>query len=100
LFSQAPKRGQDLRFFGDFVLEGDAELAAVAALYGLKLDGLDGQQALGRFIANEIGGEPVIGDQVEWQGLTWTVAAMEGNKVRKVGVRFPEGSRPGPGLFL
>nr|WP_298148099.1 potassium/proton antiporter [uncultured Pseudomonas sp.] len=100
LFSQAPKRGQDLRFFGDFVLEGDAALAAVAALYGLKLDGLDGQQPLGRFIAHEIGGEPVIGDQVEWQGLTWTVAAMEGHKVRKVGVKFPEGAKPGPGLFL
>ncbi|MDP3979113.1 MAG: potassium/proton antiporter [Pseudomonas sp.] len=100
LFSQAPKRGQDLRFFGDFVLEGDAELDAVAALYGLKLDGINSQQSLGRFIAHEIGGEPVIGDQVEWQGLTWTVAAMDGNKIRKVGVKFPEGSRPGPGSFL
>ncbi|WP_298186674.1 potassium/proton antiporter [uncultured Pseudomonas sp.] len=100
LFSQAPTRGQDLRFFGDFVLEGDAELAAVAALYGLKLQGAEGQLHLGRFIAHKIGGEPVIGDQVEWQGLTWTVAAMEGNKIRKVGVRFPEGTRPGPGLFL
>lgn len=100
LFSQAPKRGQDLRFFGDFVLEGDAELAAVAALYGLKLDGVDGKQPLGRFIAHEIGGEPVIGDQVEWQSLTWTVAAMEGHKIRKVGVKFPEGAKPGPGLFL
>ncbi|MGE6792463.1 potassium/proton antiporter [Pseudomonas guineae] len=100
LFSQAPTRGQDLRFFGDFVLEGDAELAAVAALYGLKLQGAEGQLHLGRFIAHKIGGEPVIGDQVEWQGLTWTVAAMEGNRIRKVGVKFPEGSRPGPGLFL
>ncbi|MDM8348403.1 potassium/proton antiporter [Pseudomonas sp. sp1636] len=100
LFSQAPKRGQDLRFFGDFVLEGDAELAAVAALYGLKLEGINGQQSLARFIAHEIGGEPVIGDQVEWQSLIWTVAAMEGNKIRKVGVKFPEGSRPGSGLFL
>ncbi|MDA7084896.1 potassium/proton antiporter [Pseudomonas sp. SA3-5] len=100
LFSQAPARGQDLRFFGDFVLEGDAELGAVAALYGLKLADINGQQALGRFIAQQIGGEPVIGDQVEWQGLLWTVAAMEGNKIRKVGVKFPEGSRPGPGLFL
>ncbi|HBX56915.1 MAG TPA: K+/H+ antiporter, partial [Pseudomonas sp.] len=71
-----------------------------AALYGLKLDGVDGQQSLARFIAHEIGGEPVIGDQVEWQSLTWTVAAMEGNKIRKVGVKFPEGARPGPGLFL
>lgn len=100
LFSQAPTRGQDLRFFGDFVLEGDAELAAIAALYGLQLEGAEGQLHLGRFIAHKIGGSPVVGDQVEWQGLTWTVAAMEGNKIRKVGVRFPEGSRPGPGLFL
>ncbi|MCY1348033.1 K(+)/H(+) antiporter NhaP2 [compost metagenome] len=100
LFSQAPNRGQDLRFFGDFVLEGDAELHAVAALYGLRLDGLDGSQPLARFISHEIGGAPVVGDQVEWNGLTWTVAAMDGNKIRKVGVRFPEGARPGPGLFL
>ncbi|CAE6948338.1 MULTISPECIES: potassium/proton antiporter [Pseudomonas] len=100
LFSQAPKRGQDLRFFGDFVLEGDAELSAVAALYGLKVSEADSNQQLGRFIAQEIGGEPVVGDQVEWQGLTWTVATMEGNKIRKVGVKFPEGSRPSPGLFL
>ncbi|PTQ71058.1 potassium/proton antiporter [Pseudomonas sp. GV071] len=100
LFSQAPKRGLDLRFFGDFVLEGDAELSAIAALYGLKVGDVDGTMPLGRFISHEIGGEPVIGDQVEWNGLTWTVAAMEGNKIRKVGVKFPEGSRPGPGLFL
>lgn len=101
LFSQAPQRGLDLRFFGDFVLEGDAQLSAVASLYGLKLENIDGTQPLGRFIAHEIGGEPIVGDQVEWNGLTWTVALMEGNKVRKVGVKFPEGhGRPGPGLFL
>lgn len=98
LFSQAPKRGQDLRFFGDFVLEADAELAAIAALYGLKLNDVEGNQSLGRFIAQAIGGEPIVGDQTEWQGLTWTVAQMEGNKIRKVGVRFPEDSRPDPGL--
>jgi len=101
LFSQAPQRGLDLRFFGDFVLEGDAQLGPVATLYGLKLGEEDGNQALGRFMAQQIGGQPVVGDQVEWNGLTWTVALMEGNKVRKVGVRFPEGQgKPGPGLFL
>nr|WP_218649711.1 potassium/proton antiporter [Pseudomonas taiwanensis] len=99
LFSQAPQRGLDLRFFGDFVLEGDAQLSAVASLYGLKLGEQDGHLPLGRFIAHEIGGEPVVGDQVEWNGLTWTVALMEGNKVRKVGVKFPEGQSR-PGLFL
>ncbi len=100
LFSQAPKRGKDLRFFGDFVLEGDAQLAAVAALYGLKLGEMDGNLSLSRFMAQEIGGAPVIGDQVQWHGLTWTVAMMEGNKIRKVGVKFPEGQTPGPTLFF
>ncbi|SDH67559.1 cell volume regulation protein A [Pseudomonas flavescens] len=98
LFSQAPQRGLDLRFFGDFVLEGDAQLGAIAALYGLSTEPLDRTQQLGRFITQQIGGGPVVGDQVEWQGLTWTVAEMDGNKIRKVGVRFPEGTRPGPGL--
>jgi cell volume regulation protein A len=100
LFSQAPQRGLDLRFFGDFVLEGDAQLGAVAALYGLKLDGLDSNMPLSQFIVQKNRGEPVVGDQIEWNGTIWTVAVMEGNKILKVGVRFPEGSRPGPGLFL
>jgi len=101
LFSQPPQRGQDLRFFGDFVLEGGAELSALAALYGLKLDDIDGSQSLGRFIAGQIGGHPVVGDQIEWNGLTWTVAATEGDRVLKVGLKFPEDdSAPGPGLFL
>lgn len=100
LFSQAPQRGLDLRFFGDFVLEGDAELGAVAALYGLKLEGEDPQTSLGRFINSRVGGAPVVGDQVEWNSTLWTVAAMDANRIAKVGVRFPEGSKPGPGLFL
>ncbi|WP_212625962.1 potassium/proton antiporter [Pseudomonas sp. PP3] len=100
LFSQAPQRGLDLRFFGDFVLEGDAQLAAVAALYGLKVEGIDPEMSLARFIAQKVGGAPVVGDQVEWNNTIWTVAVMDGNKIGKVGVRFPEGSRPGPGLFL
>ncbi len=100
LFSQAPQRGLDLRFFGDFVLEGDAELGAVAALYGLKLDGLDAKMPLAQFIRQKVGGAPVVGDQVEWHGTIWTVATLEGNNIQKVGVRFPEGTRPGPGLFL
>ncbi len=100
LFSQAPKRGQDMRFFGDFILEGEAELSALAALYGLKLGEVDGSRQIGRFLAEQIGGQPVVGDQVEWNGLTWTVAAMEGGEVRKVGLRFPEGEKPGPQLLL
>jgi len=100
LFSQAPKRGQDLRFFGDFILEADARLSAIAALYGLKLGDIDGEQTIGSFMAEEVGGRPVVGDQVEWNGLTWTVAAMDAGEVRKVGLKFPEGDKPGPQLMF
>jgi len=100
LFSQAPKRGQDLRFFGDFILEADAQLSAIAALYGLKLGDVDGEQTIGAFMAEEVGGRPVVGDQIEWNGLTWTVAAMEAGEVRKVGLKFPEGDKPGPQLMF
>ncbi len=100
LFSQAPKRGQDLRFFGDFILEADAQLSAIAALYGLKLGDVDGEQSIGAFMAEEVGGRPVVGDQIEWNGLTWTVAAMEAGEVRKVGLKFPEGDKPGPQLMF
>ncbi|WP_295471603.1 potassium/proton antiporter [uncultured Pseudomonas sp.] len=100
LFSQAPQRGQDLRFFGDFVLEGDAQLGAVAALYGLNLDGLDPNMPLAQFIVQKNRGAVIVGDQIEWNGTLWTVASTEGNRILKVGVKFPEGARPGPGLFL
>ena len=100
LFSQAPKRGQDLRFFGDFILEADAQLSAITALYGLKLGDVDGNQTIGNFMAEEVGGRPVVGDQIEWNGLTWTVAAMDGGEVRKVGLKFPEGDKPGPQLMF
>lgn len=98
LFSQPPHRTQDLRFFGDFVLEGSAELGAVAALYGLSLGDEHGQQSLGCFIAEQLGGEPVVGDQLEWNNLLWTVAEMEGSEVRKVGLRLSEEQGSGPQL--
>ncbi|WP_418643771.1 potassium/proton antiporter [Stutzerimonas kunmingensis] len=100
LFSQAPKRGQDLRFFGDFILEADAQLSAITALYGLKLGDVDGNQTIGNFMAEQVNGNPVVGDQIEWNGLTWTVAAMEAGEVRKVGLKFPEGDKPGPQLMF
>ena len=98
LFSQAPQRGRDMRFFGDFILESEAEMGALAALYGLKLGDVDEHQQIGRFITEHVGGKPVIGDYIEWSGLIWTIAAMEQGEVRKVGLRFPEGEKPGPSL--
>ncbi|GIZ12809.1 potassium/proton antiporter [Pseudomonas sp. NCCP-436] len=91
LFSEEPKRASDLRFFGDFLLESDAELEAIAQLYSLDLDDAAPNQRLGQFITQLLDSEPVVGDQVQWNGLTWTIAEMAGNQIRKIGVRFTEG---------
>lgn len=100
LFSEAPERGKDMRFFGDFILESTAELGAVAAIYNLDLAGLDPHTTLTDFMLDKVGGETVVGDQVEWQGCTWTVAQMAEDKISKVGLRLPEGRQAAKPTFI
>ncbi|WP_421298354.1 potassium/proton antiporter [Aeromonas veronii] len=89
LFSQAPEQNLGPRFFGDFLLEAAARLVDLAPLYGLDVSEV-ADQTLGDFIASQLGDNLVVGDNIEWQGLIWTVAEMDESVPSKIGVRFQE----------
>lgn len=88
LFSQAPTSGNDTWFFGDFILDANARLMDLAPVYGLSLQDCNGELPIGEFFSQRMGGKPVVGDQMHWQGFVWTVAAMDHGKILKMGLKL------------
>lgn len=88
LFSQAPASGADTWFFGDFILDANARLMDLAPIYGLSLQDSNGELPIGEFFSERMGGKPVVGDQMNWQGFVWTVAAMDHGRIMKMGLKL------------
>ncbi|RHW19656.1 potassium/proton antiporter [Pseudomonas jilinensis] len=102
LFSktQAPRYLDSRKFFGDFILEGDATLGEVGKFYGFPVPEELANQTLASFFSKQFGGHPVVGDTIEWGGHTWVVAAMDNDWILKVGLRLGDGSGKPPMGFL
>jgi cell volume regulation protein A len=88
LFSQAPMSNMDNWFFGDFILDANARLVDLAPVYGLSLQDCGADATIAEFFNDKMGGKPVVGDQLEWQGFFWTVAAVEQGLIKKMGLKL------------
>jgi len=86
--THAPARLEEHRFFGDFVLNGDARVADVEAVYNLGLDYSDAEETLGAFLNRKFRGVPVVGDRIRTHGVELVVRAVEKGAVTKVGLRL------------
>lgn len=88
LFSEEPETEGERWFFGDFILDAEALLDNLAPVYGLQLNEALTGESIGVYLTRRLGGKPVVGDQMEWQGFVWTVAAMDDGRVSKVGMKL------------
>ncbi|HHX8280272.1 TPA: potassium/proton antiporter [Vibrio diabolicus] len=89
LFSEAPEKASLARFFGDFFLDIEVNLADIAMMYGLNLGDESLDKSLRNLVEEQLGSTPVLGDQFEWQGLQWIIADVVDQQVTKVGIRLP-----------
>lgn len=85
----APAYLDKRRFYGDFVLRGDAQLEAVAAQYDLPLPRDVAGLTLESFLATKLRRQPVAGDRVRLGRLEFVVRAVVEGRITQVGLRIP-----------
>jgi cell volume regulation protein A len=75
-------------FFGDFVLNGEARLGDVGAMYGFSVKADIAARTLDEHLVRVFKARPVVGDRAKLGDVELVVREMEGEKITKVGLRF------------
>ncbi|QJC29398.1 potassium/proton antiporter [Enterobacteriaceae endosymbiont of Plateumaris pusilla] len=88
LFSKSISLSINQKFFGDFILDAETKLYDIVKIYSLKLSNdIDIQQSIGNLLiylmkSNTI----VVGDNIKWNNILWTIAEKENNKITRIGI--------------
>lgn len=77
------------QFYGDFVLNADAQVGAVAAQYDLPFPEAMAGLTLEEFLTFKLHGQPVVGDRVRLGKLELVVRTVSSGRVKLVGLRIP-----------
>ncbi|MCC5809182.1 MAG: potassium/proton antiporter [Ectothiorhodospiraceae bacterium] len=88
-----PARLEEHVFFGEFVINGDSPLGALAGAYELELpEGTDPEQTIGGYLYNIFRKRAVVGDRINMNNFQFVVREIQGNRIVQVGlkIRRPE----------
>ena len=84
---RAPDRLEEHRYFGDFVLNGDAVLGDLGAVYGFEVPAEHASKTLAQYLDERAHGRVVVGDRAPIGGATLVVREMADGKVSRVGLK-------------
>lgn len=85
---EPPERLTDRRFFGEFILQGDATISDIQAVYGTSVDRFESTLTLSECFERTRRGHPVVGDRLDLGTIMLVVRAVDGDKVTKVGLKL------------
>jgi len=83
-----PDRLEEHRYFGDFVLNGDAVAGELAAVYGFAIPEGAADKTLARYLDESFRGRVVVGDRVGLGSAELVVREIEDGRVTRVGLRL------------
>lgn len=86
--AHGPARLEEHRFFGDFVLNGDARVSDVAETYGLACEGHGPEETLAAWLARSFRGKPVVGDRLRTGAAELVVREVGNGVVTRVGLKL------------
>lgn len=85
--SAKPRRAQQARYFGDFILQGDAPVSELVELYGLTVPPHANTLTCAEFLSSVLP-HPVIGDRLHLGAADIVIHAMQGDQITEVGLRL------------
>ena len=89
----SPDRLEEHRFFGDLVLDGDANLKDVVEFYGLELSTDSADTTLADYLHGIFRKRPVVGDRIRLGRVELVVREMNDNKISRIGLKFRRSGR-------
>lgn len=83
-----PDRLEEHRYFGDFVLNGDAVMADLGMAYGIDIPDEIGNMTLAAYLSRMFRGRAVVGDRANLGRAQLVVREIEDGQVHRVGLRL------------